>query len=303
MYSFILKIFHFLFYLLIFGIIVELLLLINYQKRTNNSEDWHLLNDINAKIIFVGNSRNAGSINPRNIKDITGLSTYCLSQDGYGIQLLHEKIKNYLSKNTAPDYLFLQVDPTMIRVRGNLYEKKSFIKYILLDRENINETLIKYDGFNRLDLLIPLYRYKGFVRTFFSHLFGIESFNRIDGFVNTRKDKMWIGISEKLPTITYDLNQLHFIDKILDICKDNKITMIAHTMPFTNEYYQKISDNDHQKVISYLSDRNIKYIDWNKFLDRKSFDKKMFFNHTHLNFFGSEYFNQIIKNKIQKIYE
>ncbi len=272
----------------------------NYSKAAHNFEDWHRLENIDAEVIFVGNSRTWVHFDPMHFEKVTGLSSYCLAEDGYGIPLLYGKVVKYLESNNPPRYLILQVDPSMVRRRENIYNKDTFLKYIFLDRESINSYLSGYNGFSRLEVFTPLLRYKGYFDVFLKHLLGIEKYNRVRGFNNTKE--VWGG--EELRedrTWDYDSREYGYIDRIRKLCESKGIILKSHFPPLTKELYESIAGKD--DIESYLARIGVEYIDWNKLMDRNTFSKRYFHNHLHLNSHGVQKMNDLIDKHIGLIIE
>lgn len=287
MSKFISNIFKFVALYLVIGFFIEGVLLINYNKRTYDFEDWHRLDSINAEIVFVGNSRTCWHVDaPRLTKEL-GLPCYDLGQQGATIKVLTAKLIKYLDKNKPPKLIVLQTDPGFISNKKDLYDKASYLKYIFYDRESINYFLKTLDGFKTYECYLPLVRYIGMGEVFMNHLVGIEHYNKKSGFKAI--DTTWLG--EKVNSVwNYSLDHIKGITTFKELCNAHGITLIAQFTPAYTDFYKNVKS---QTIVNiFLSDHNIPFIDWNKYYNWD--DTALFFNPDHLNSTGTQKFNEVI---------
>lgn len=152
---------------------LEIPIQLNYSKKIHDYSDWQCLDDINAEILIVGNSRIESGFDPSLIEKSTGLSTFLLTQSGWRAPLLKRKLTNYLEVNKAPLFLIVQADPIHLDKREDWHAKKHFLKYLFLDRENIAEAMQAYEGYHHYEFLFPFIRYRGYANRYVRDALGI----------------------------------------------------------------------------------------------------------------------------------
>ena len=194
---------------------LELPIQLNYKYQIAASADWQCMNDINADILIVGNSRVESGFNPIAIENATELSCYVLAQTGWQSRLLKRKLERYLENNSPPTFLIVQADPIHLNTRSTWYSKSNFLKYLFLDREGLFETMSVYQGFHWYEFYIPFIRYKGVPGRYIRDAFNIPMrLEKTKGY----KANMGSFRNDSIPieTMSMDVSEIEFLSEFFD---------------------------------------------------------------------------------------
>lgn len=273
-----------LFLLLLTGVFLalELPVQMNYHKRISNQADWQCLEGINAEVLIIGNSRAWTGFDASKIEVATGLTTYVLAQDGWQIDLLRIKLRNYLLVNDCPDVMFVQADPSFLATRNDWYDKAEFLKYLFLDRERIRSAMRPYLGFRSYEFFIPFIRYAGFSGRYVRDAFALpRNVNRVKGF------KSMTHCSNELGPIPYDsigIQNEHFgkMEELFCQCATSKEVALFPLV--SDEYYRRFKSED--ALANYCRDKEFELLNINGIFPNPP--DSIFYNHEHADEYGAQ---------------
>jgi hypothetical protein len=288
---------------------------INLKKSNSYAESeystWNAIIDgkINSEILIYGSSRAWVHINPTMITNSLNVSTYNMGIDGHNFWLQYLRHSLLLeNNNTKPKIIILSLDIFTLQKVKDLYNSDQFLPYMLWN-DKIRNATISYNGFKSIDYEIPLIRYFGrqnALHTAFLLKKRVNEVERIKGYQG--QDRQWNGDFDKAKKtmknyeIVLDSASVILFEKFLNDCKNQKIKIIFVYSP---EYIegQKFEKNRDEIMSLYkkLSEKyNIPFYNYSK--DSISYQKKYFYNASHLNKTGSELFTKKIIDSLKKYY-
>jgi len=275
--------------------------------RTIVKDDEAVINNVyNLKertdFLIMGSSRAVFHLSPSIIDSVLGVNSYNIGMLGANFELQYDILKVYLQHHENPKTILLSLDLNSFCKRDSLY--KNFIYLPYLDDSSLFNVCKKYkNGFDYLDLYLPLYKYRdnfsliqksllSFVdNSYFSDkqttswvkgYWGNPS-NWNPDFLNLIYKEFKKGIHFKI-----DSNIVHSYVSFLNFCKTRKIEVVTVYTPDYFAYqnhvqnrayilnlYQELSTNNGTKFIN-LSNDSI------------SHNTKYYYDAKHLNKVGSE---------------
>lgn len=260
---------------------LELPIQLNYETRISNHSDWHSLENINAEILVIGNSRVWTGFDASKIQEVTGKSTYILAQDGWQIDLLRAKFRHYLKSNSKPQILIIQADQAFLGKRRDWYGKSDFLKYIFMDREDLMSQMRTYDGYIWYEVWIPFVRYAGVPGRYVRDAFALPfSVNRVQGF------RARPATNKPLETIPFDSLTIkeEFVQELDMIFSQSPESERIIVFPLvSSSLYPKIKGEQH--IREYSDARGIDYLNLNTSYPNPP--DSIFDNHTHVNIYGA----------------
>lgn len=268
--------------------------------------------NLNSAILIYGSSRAWIHIDPEIIEDSLGHSVFNLGMHGHPFtgQLLRHELT--LKNNPKPKVIIHSLDATTL-CASSLYNKEQFLPYMLWECD-FQSRLAKMKGYSFFDDKIPLIRYYGqfkSIKTAIEMAFNAENpKKRIKGYKGNLTK--WNDDFDKIKKIkkikseyTVNLNPevLELFEIYLEQCQKDNIEVILVYSPFYIEG-QNIIKNHSEILDLYkkLSDKyEVTFFDFST--DEICYDKKYFYNASHMNIIGSRFFTkklaQIINSRIQ----
>ncbi len=261
---------------------------------------WNDLFDgkVNSDIVIYGSSRAWCHISPKIIEDNLRLKTYNLGINGHNFWLENFRHAVLFENNTKPKLILFSLDMFTLQKRKELFNSEQFLPYMLWNSE-IKKATESYEGFNFYDYTIPLIRYCGKIlvlEKIINYSLGLISnpIMRINGYQG--KDKTWNSDLDKAIAkrkkyeVPIDRKSQQLFEKFLVECQNQNIKLI---FVYTPEYIggQKFVKN--RKTVMdlyghYSKKYQIPFYDYSN--DSISFQKKYFYNASHLNKTGAELF-------------
>lgn len=263
---------------------------------------------INSDLLVYGSSRAWCHISPKIIEDNLKLSTYNLGINGHNFWLENFRHSLVLKNNKKPKIILFSLDMFTLQKKKELYNSEQFLPYMLWNKDIKNATE-SYEGFNFYDYNFPLVRYYSKLLVLqktmsFSMGFLQNSEVRVKGYKG--KDKSWNSDLDKAKAkrkkyeVPIDkVSQLLFEQFLVD-CKNQNIKLI---FVYTPEYIdgQKFVKN-RQMVMNlythYSKKYQIPFYDYSN--DTICFQKKYFYNASHLNKTGAELFTHQLVDTLQQ---
>ncbi|POY39995.1 hypothetical protein C3L50_09210 [Flavobacterium alvei] len=271
---------------------------------------WNAIIDgqINSKIVIYGSSRAWVHINPKMIGDALNVSTYNLGIDGHNFWLQYLRHSLLLENNTNPQIIIFSLDVFTLQKVKDLYNSDQFLPYMLWN-DKIRNATISYNGFKSIDYEIPLIRYFGrqnAIQTAFLVKKTNNEVERIKGYQG--QDRQWnLDFDKAKKTMKnyereLDSSSIVLFEHFLNECKSKKIKLLFVYSP---EYIEGQKFVKNRGVIISLYEKYSKKYDipfYNYSNDPLSYQKKYFYNASHLNKTGAELFTKKLIDSLKKYY-
>ena len=254
--------------------------------------DWQALAGIEADIVFVGNSRTWTTLDTHKMSEELDAHVYSLAQDGWECHLLKTKLQHYLNQNTAPEVIFIQVDPAILGHRADWYDKPNFLKYMWLDREELHSTMKDYEGNHWWEWCTPYVRYLGFPDTYIRDASGhCDQLLRING--SWPDTSTTVTPLAKLPISKWS-NSKEALDYLTETSMINESKIYFYAPPISKALS---TISEFEPIQDRADSLDVTFID----LTRQELPDSCFRNHTHVNHFGSLWATDTLTAFIQHI--
>lgn len=283
----------------------------NLKKSNSFAEKeystWNAIIDgkINSDIVIYGSSRAWRHIDPTMISKNLNVSTYNLGIDGHNFWLQYLRHSLLLENNTRPKIIILSLDVFTLQKVNDLYNSDQFLPYMLWN-DKIKNATISYEGFKSIDYVIPLLRYFGKGNAVQVAMKTKNKVERIKGYQG--KDQQWNTDFDKAKNSMkkyekeLDSASIILFERFLNECISKDIELVFVYSP---EYIegQKFVRNRREIISFYkkISEKfNIPFYNYSN--DAISYQKKYFYNASHLNKTGAELFTKKLIDSLRKFY-
>jgi hypothetical protein len=289
---------------LLLGLALQLLISWKIKDQNLRENDTLQMANVNADMVFIGNSRCWGHFDPRFFEDAFGLESINLGIGGHSeIELAELRLENYLAKNEPPKFVILNLDPFAKsdpkNLRKNFILKKDYARYAFFPN-NHDLPILDFFQFNAAEKYLPLYalfKYKTFKDCLFPRnpnlflQYGYE--NKYDHWDTIKRpiDKVTGRVvrnyyrAEDLPAIKNALNRLK------QTCADKGISLICIQTPV----YKSIYDEEiYSRSAAMCKDLHVPFLDLTGTNFRN--DISLFYNANHMNRHGVETMNAYLRN-------
>ncbi len=264
--------------------------------------------EIRCDIAIYGSSRAWVQFNPSIMQNELGRAVYNFGMDGQTFWLEYMQHLEYLDNNTAPTQIILEMDIFSLTKKKELYNLEQFLPYMAFN-ENMRKYTSSYEGFNKGDFYVPLLRYFGKYDAIDKALHpekDLEKY-RIRGFRGQDRDwnndledarREMDGFYAKIDTASVEL----FRKFAKDCCKKQ----ILLTLVYPPEYIegQEFITN-RQEVLQLFNELaaefNLRFFDFSN--DPICWDRKYFYNATHLNARGADLFTRKFCDRLKQLNE
>jgi len=285
-----------LFLILLLGVflVLEAPVQINYDTQISAVADWQCLDSINADILVVGNSRVESGFNPIAIEKATGYEAFLLTQTGWQAPLLKKKLENYMLVNEPPIWLVIQADPIHLNTRSDWYAKSQFLKYLFLDRENLQETVRPYKGYRWFEFVVPFIRYQGVPGRYVRDALGIPmELDKMKGY----KPNKGRNRHEPIPfdSCKIELESLKILEDFYEL-SPTSIKMGVYPLVSPELYDRTMGVTNIER---FCADHGIQFINANELIKHKP--DSIYSNHTHANIYGAMMQTQLLTDRINAL--
>ena len=265
--------------------------------------------NINADCLIYGSSRAYEHFDSYLIEKETGLSVYNLGMDAqnfYLQKLMHEE---YIKFNKKPRYIIYSLDLGTLHRKNELIDKEQYYPF-MFGNKNMQKYLSYYDGINVYDFYIPILRYIGSPKVLRDIAYDIfnpsiqnnpyrkKGYRGMDAEWNIESDK----IRNKMQPyrLQIEKDDLNTFELFLRECSENKSKCIFVYSPHYIEGQQLVLNKDSiLNIYHELSEKyNVPFFDYSK--DSLSYNKKYFYNSSHLNIEASRLFTKILIEDLEK---
>ena len=258
--------------------------------------------DTNYDILFVGTSRTQVHINPRITDSILKLNTFNAGKAGASSLEVRMLLEAYLTKHHAPKYLIYNIDHLSV-----LYADKvpnSVLYLFFLDNDAVYRGLestynrvnfMKYIPFTRIMNFDDYYRNIGFQGNFGQTEIKKDQIY-YKGFASNNNTKVKKIDAKKSTAIKAP--SLVEMNKIIGICRQNKIKLIFHYGPILYENNEPTSSQRVKEIEALASFNNISFL---RLDTLKTFEKNDFFDLVHLNRDGTTKYSILFSNALKPL--
>ena len=263
---------------------------------------WNDLNEgkINSDIVIYGSSRAWKHLSPKIITQKTNISAYNLGIEGHNFWLQNLRHKILFKKNKKPKLIIFSVDIFTLQKNKDLYNSEQFLPYMLWNNQ-IEETTISYNGFNRFDYNMPLIRYYGKYKEVVKAVSVFlkptnNKIKRVNGYQGQNKkwsdDFSKAKLKMKKYKISLDEKTVVLFEKFL---KDMNEEGVKVVFVYTPEYIegQKFIEGRKELIslyTKYSEQYHVPFYDFSN--DAICYRKDFFYNSNHLNKVGAELFTR-----------
>jgi hypothetical protein len=289
---------------LLFGIALQVLISWKISDQNLRGNDTLQVKDVNADLVFLGNSRCWDHFDPHFFDKAFGLKSINLGIGGHSeIELATMRLENYLGKNEPPKFIILNLDPFAKsdphNAQNNFIQKKDYARYAFFPNKHDLPILdfFKYDTAEKYLPLYALFKYKTFKDCLFPKKqnpflqYGYENMEEHWDTVKHPVKKVTARVTphyykdQDLPAISVGLKQLHHV------CQSHGIVLICIQTPVYKSIY---NEKTYKKAAAMAKDLGIPFLDLTTTEFRN--DISLFYNANHMNRRGVEKMNAYLKN-------
>ena len=260
-------------------------------------------------VLVVGSSNIYNGISPLEIWEKTGISSYAYASPEQKIWLSYYAIEEVFAYQN-PKIIMLDVNEAF--AEDNLEEDniRKLLDNMKLGKAKINainDEMLNYGTEDKLSYLFPIIRYhtrwnsltsKDFQRLFYSYKSTYKGYSfskRVEGFEGNAEYLEYTDETTQIPEVSKK-----YLDKIVDLCKENGAELILIGMPSPNTWsyprHKAISDYAESKEIKFLELNCVDEIeiDWSTDTQDKGW---------HLNVYGASKVSRYIANYLEANYD
>jgi hypothetical protein len=283
--------------------VLQLLVNARIKNKTLTGLDNLDLSGQQNDLLFMGNSRCFEHFDPVLFERVFHLKAMNLGIDGHSeLVLVKLRLRQYLSKNKAPKFIILSVDPFLragsLDNNFNFLYKEAFARYAFLNSP-VNEPILSFFKFRKIERYLPLYallRYQMLQQCFTLSNNKTFSRNRYG-----KHDEPWdttvftvnnspAVIKQYFDTASYEVKEVkNALYDLNRLCRGAKIQLIAIQTPVYQSIYQK-GTFDYIKRL--CADGEIPFFDLNVPVLDNNMDN--FWNLDHLNTKGVHRMTQVL---------
>jgi hypothetical protein len=254
----------------------------------------------NYDVLFLGTSRTQVHINPAIMDTILGLNTYNAGKAGASSLEVRMLIEAYLIKHKTPKYLVYNIDHLSV-LNANKVPNSALYLFFLNNNaiyEGLKSTynrvyLMKYVPFTRIMNLDDYYRNVGIQGNF-----GQTEMQKgpiyYKGFASNDNSKL--KEIKAVDPIEIKVPSLIEMNRIIEICKQNKIKLIFHYGPIL---FDKNKPTSFQRVKEIEALASQSGIDFLKLDTLKCFEQNDFYDMVHLNRSGTSKYSSIFAKALK----
>lgn len=283
------------------------------QLRHSREGEFGVWNDIfdgkvNSDVVVYGSSRAMVHMDPDILSDSLHTSCYNLGINGHNFWLQYLRHQELLKYNKKPKLIIHSVDVFTLVKRPDLFNLDQFLPY-MMDHKEVDKAIESYKGYNYYDFHLPLVRYTGKYKTIgrifrsMIHPTAVDS-GRYRGF--SAQDHSWNDDLAKAKRrftdfkVDLDSASIALFDKYIRECKADGIDIV---IVYTPEYIegQEFVKNRAEIMNTFrmFADKyKLRFLDYSD--DPLSFEKKYFYNASHLNKTGAELFTSKLAHDLIK---
>jgi len=264
---------------------------------------------INCDLAVYGSSRAWVHINPKILSDSLNQSVYNFGVDGHNFWIQYLRHLEFIKYNKAPKTILVSLDMFSLQKRTELYQLEQFLPYMLWNK-NIRMYTRSFIGFNLLEYYIPFLRYSGksnsikSIIELFIYKQSVQNYRNL-GYLGM--DLKWNSDLETAKSnsdfykVEIDSGSVLLFNKFILDCKREGINII---LVYTPEYIEGQNFVLNRREVfnlfeSFSRKHAINFFDYSQ--DSICFNKKYFYNSSHLNAYGSMVFSKKLAHDLKKL--
>lgn len=260
-------------------------------------QQWQQIGDgkITTDIAVMGSSRAFIHINPRILEEELNQRVYNFGLNGSKFGLQYYRFKLYLKHNPRPQTIVWVLDSFSFSKINKLYQPNQYVPFMLFNFPLYGE-LKPYSTTNVFDFILPLWRYRDYSywkdEIAKAQKLKEDGLYRYKGFKSYKR--AWTVDLDKLQAKNAEFDTVAYtqLDELIKRCEKKGIRLVFTMAP---EYIvgQEKMLNRQTIVDSYkkkLAGKKQTFIDYST--DSLSYQKKWFYNSTHMNADGAKVFSE-----------
>lgn len=286
------------------------------KENSCNNNTWHKIFEgkLNTEIAIIGTSRAESHYDTEIINKITGLKTYNLGLSGTPYSVFKIRWESYFNRNKKPKILIIDLDASSLQDSKKLFDKFQYLPFFY--SKEYQSFAKENDTDFYLESYIPLYKYRGYEMRIFKQIKSLKNrsicSNTINGYAEHDIDWIEKDYLNFKKILQKDNNRteynfeiykqgLYVLKEIIKDCKKNNIKMYFVWSPsyYESHTYQASYKKHIDSVLQNIStNENIQYLNFSN--DSLCFDRKYFYNSSHMNKRGSTIFSKEIGKLINE---
>lgn len=260
----------------------------------------YIYNQKQADILITGASRGMFSYNAPLIEKITGMSIYNTGEDGAGVINQYLCLLNAL-KNGPIKYMIYDIGDLQLTNKWNQGRISRYYPHYWLD-SNVKKVVDDCVGLPKAEILLSssLFQFNSHLHDL-ARIYFVKNKNNETGYEGlpyTGKPCAYYKWDRNKPVQPFipDSLPLAYLNKIVNICKNNNITLILTMAPaLSNEKSSAIFLNKYSK------EKNIPFWDFTDCPEINK-DPRLYKDDHHLNEKGTPIFAKILCDSLKKHY-
>ncbi|WP_291097990.1 MULTISPECIES: hypothetical protein [unclassified Flavobacterium] len=298
MKTFIKNIVRFSLFIIFIAILLQTIISLKIRNESlNDIDNLEQTSNINADLVFLGSSRCWVHFDPSFFDKTFKIRSVNIGVNGHTeIAMAILRLKNYLSKNNPPKFAILSFDPLVNAGsevdNSNFCDKDIYARYSFFpNRKNLS--FVNYFKFNLSERYIPLYSI--FKYKMLDDCLSITQKYNMN--CNHIVDKKWDTIHNPITNSMkknysnkVQITTVNSLGELNNLCKKNNIKLLCIQTPVYKAIYDELAFKNTKVICKTL---NISFIDINIKPFRNNIE--YFYSPTHLNKYGVEQMNQLLK--------
>ena len=247
----------------------------------------------NAQIVIMGNSRADEHYDTDLISDSLGMTCFNIGCHGYPIEFQYHIMFNaYMNRNTAPEYIILDVSPYCMFEYLTPRHSFEFLPY--MSRKEFSYYIDTCKVFKPCDrFLLP--KYAGLVYKVFK---GIKSLNKMPAPKSEEYQTDFI-LTQSME-LERDSDNIHALHAWIDDCVSRGIKPVLICSPMHHDHYRKFIDMEGfwSIVNNAVNGRDIPVLSYENLYGS---DTRYFHDLLHLNKYGRHHFSMKLAHDLDSL--
>jgi hypothetical protein len=278
-----------------------------HQRSGPNYSLNYTFEECNSDILIFGASRAQHNYDPRIIGDSLNMTCYNSGLDGgHSILFQYAQIE-VVTKRYLPKIIILEFNPNEIVYYSDNYDKLSILLPYYLKYPELQPLVKLKSRFEKLKLLSATYPFN-------SNIINIIRFNTNTNAARKRDFEGFVPIINKVmdenmirprsnpeSEIVIDTNLVLALKNIIDICKENRISLYIVSSPLYNDKDAKrpVTSAAARLSLQIINENKVNYLDYSYDTNFTGY-KQLFSDFNHLNDKGATKFSQLIAGLIKQ---
>ncbi len=253
------------------------------------------LNEDSTEVLIMGASRAMFCYQPSIIMDTLKMSVYDAGLDGVGVIGQYLSVLNAIDKGGLKIVVY-DLGSLQLSYSWNQDKISAYYPYYWKDK-NVKDVVDDCNPKARWMLMSALYQYNScyhdIVRTFFQKKENNHGYEPLPYTGKEWKPQYW---DEKDEMYKPDPWAEKYLDKIVQICKDNKVQLVITMAPGLGSGFKSSS----LYLSDYCEKKDIPFWDFTE-LEELHHDSKLFKDYNHINTEGVKIFTPILAHRLKEL--